>query len=674
MSVVTLGRLVSYAVLSLGCIALAQLLPRDLGWDQINHHFYLGAYASGSRLSLDFMPVGAQAYQVPYANVPFAAMVQAGVPPRVIVGVLAFLASINLWLLFEIGRSAARAAGRSPLAYGWASAVLGGLAPIFLQQLGTSWNDVLSAVPVVGAYALLLIFATALRAEPQRGASLRGALAAVAGAGVLLGMAAGLKLSNALSVVAAPLLLLAFPVGWRALLVLLTALGGGMLTGFLATTGAWMWQLWQEFGNPLFPMFNAWFCSPDAACGGGGSADIRFVPQTFWDAVRRPFEHALPFRMIYTEASAPDARFGAVLLLFAALLVLRLRAWRDRAPVMLFGLAFLISLFVWLDLSGNGRYFMPWLLLMGPLAIAIALALRPGSWRVPAYLAVLLVAAQAVQSSQTPLRWGDTGEWSDRWYDLEVPRELDGARAVVLFLGTPVPGMLPARMDAASRFVTIGGSPTLARDLPGGARVVRVLENRQGPVFGVGPATWDRGRGDPPDSTEAISLSAARFGWTADPASCTSVRLRGVDAFSGLIAEAPSELPAVREPAIVWGVCRLRQDPESEARVKAEDERLRPAFEALENRCPRLFPPGAAVTLQTRGFAARTYAGTDMRVVISNDQVSYRRMLTGGESVPVGSIHSIDSWAVDCRVEALAPFGGVVDRGYGNRPFVRPGP
>src|SRR5258708_19541983 len=85
-------------------------------------------------------------------------------------------------------------------------------------------------------------------------------------------------------------------------------LGAAVAVGLLA--GPWFALLMREFGNPAFPLLNAWFRSPHAL-------PINLIGERF--ALRDPVALlAFPFRMvsldpnIYSENFAPDLRFAAL--------------------------------------------------------------------------------------------------------------------------------------------------------------------------------------------------------------------------------------------------------------------------------------------------------------------------------------------------------------------------
>ena len=115
----------------------------------------------------------------------------------------------------------------------------------------------------------------------------------------------------------------------------------------------------------------------------------RFEPDTWLAALLRPVAMAAPDSYVYVEMMAPDLRWVFVLLLLALLVMMRWRARRATAgavaaagagtgPAKVFVLVGMLAVaFVpWLMTSGNGRYFLPGLLIVGPACVGLA-------WRLP---------------------------------------------------------------------------------------------------------------------------------------------------------------------------------------------------------------------------------------------------------------------------------------------------
>ena len=75
--------------------------------------------------------------------------------------------------------------------------------------------------------------------------------------------------------------------------------------------------MWREFGNPVFPLMNAWFRSPDAPAF--NLLGARFGPPDALGWIAFPFRMGALDRDLYVEIFAPDTRFAALAAAAAAL-------------------------------------------------------------------------------------------------------------------------------------------------------------------------------------------------------------------------------------------------------------------------------------------------------------------------------------------------------------------
>src|SRR5690349_9348009 len=151
----------------------------------------------------------------------------------------------------------------------------------------------------------------------------------------------------------------------------------------------------------------------------------------------RPVAMAAPDSHVYLEMMAPDFRWVFALLLLALLVTMH---WRTRAggaggvaaahahagPATVFVLAAALAVaFVpWLMTSGNGRYFLVGLLLVGPVCVGLA-------WRLPVTralrltLAVGMVAVQAFAVQQSaPWQAWTLAQWKEPpYFQVDLPPE-----------------------------------------------------------------------------------------------------------------------------------------------------------------------------------------------------------------------------------------------------------
>lgn len=243
------------AVLTLLASSLVAAVPLFAGewawsWDALNHHVYLGYIAQHPRWHLDAAAASVQGYQYPYLYWPIywlSTLPITGTTAGAIWGAfLAAMLTVPTWVaslhLLQADKNPWQALFDRSAA---CTLALGSI--VVLSAVNTTANDPLTAVPIIWAVALMAV--------PQT--SDRRAAAAAA----LWGVATAFKLSNGLFL---PLLLLWWWVprwarqdfGWlrRGL-----GIAAGATLGFALTYAPWGWQLWQQTGNPFYPLFRGIF-------------------------------------------------------------------------------------------------------------------------------------------------------------------------------------------------------------------------------------------------------------------------------------------------------------------------------------------------------------------------------------------------------------------------------
>jgi len=65
----------------------------------------------------------------------------------------------------------------------------------------------------------------------------------------------GLKQPTAVYGLGLGVAMFALNLSWSRRLLLACAFGGGGLVGLASTGGYWLYVLWSQYGNPLFPLF-----------------------------------------------------------------------------------------------------------------------------------------------------------------------------------------------------------------------------------------------------------------------------------------------------------------------------------------------------------------------------------------------------------------------------------
>jgi hypothetical protein len=124
---------------------------------------------------------------------------------------------------------------------------------VVLSMFDSTANDLLAAIPLVWAFAIGL---EPLAEPPSSDAR---ANRAVCLSGFLAGLSVAFKFSNGPIAVMLVILWVWIGNGLIARIRLLTLGGLCALLGLGVAYGWWGWQLWNHFGNPVYPIFDGWF-------------------------------------------------------------------------------------------------------------------------------------------------------------------------------------------------------------------------------------------------------------------------------------------------------------------------------------------------------------------------------------------------------------------------------
>jgi hypothetical protein len=397
---------------------LAVRRGKDMNWDLMAYHYYQGHALLHSRLDYDYTPVGCQGFFNPVFDVPFFCLVR-WLPPRAVGFLLGAVHGLNFCLLLGVALTAL-GGGISPGRRGAAllalvCAAVGMDGPMVVSELGTTFNDLLASLFVLGALLLLL-------RRCREGWGWGSALAA----GAVYGFGLGGKLTAAFFLPALVIVAALPGPSWWARLKGMAAFLVACAAGTLASAGYWMALLYRHFQNPVFPYFNALFRSPYYPAENLGS-DNRFGPRSFWEGLTFPYRACRDFTLT-AEIFYRDWRF---LIAFALLGValLRLVAIRRRpaAPHAeparrgLLGpalLVFFLSYLVWLKQFGIERYAVA-LEMLAPLVIVLLWL-----WIVPrrtAALAAALACLGVIVVTTRPAKW-ERESWHRRdYFQVEVP-------------------------------------------------------------------------------------------------------------------------------------------------------------------------------------------------------------------------------------------------------------
>jgi hypothetical protein len=420
---------------------LSVVLGPDNNWDLRFYHLYAPwAYLHG-RYLYDVGPAQYQGFFNPTADFLFYTLTSSRLneSPRIVTFIMGAVHGINAVLIFAIALHVLRPLQHLERVTLRAVALLMGVSGAgFVSLLGATTNDLVNSIFVLGS--LLAV----LQAAEQ--ASERGAWRDLAWSGLLAGIGIGLKYTAAIFVPGLGLIAL-ITAARRKTAYGLTAFGVAAIVGFLTVAGHHLLTLWQDFGNPVFPLFNNIFQSPyyDPV----SIRDTQFLPRNFWQLIARPFYWAkansyltseLPFRD-WRGAIAYTALAAGVLTLAAS--YIRQKHPRDGvfAETSGLGLVFIFviaSYFVWELGFGIYRYAVALEMLTGVVTMgALIWLFEDHRLRIVVAIVLLTIAA----TTTVYLDWG-RGEYGERYVDVRVPR-LPANSVVLIATWDPVAYFIP---------------------------------------------------------------------------------------------------------------------------------------------------------------------------------------------------------------------------------------
>lgn len=442
---------------------------QDVNSDQLNYHFYAAYAFLHGRIDLDAAPAQIiHSYFNPLGYVPFYLLFRLAGPVATSL-VLAAIQACNLLAVAWLARSVCRdLVGWRRLACIGAALAISAASPMALSELGTSFIDTLTSLPVLAAICLL----------PKAGSRPTRFFVC----GFLVGCATALKLTNAVFAIGLLAGCLVHGPGLVARVRAFAMTGIGLGLGFVALSGWWCVMLFRRFGNPVFPYYNDIFRSPDFPFT--SDIDHRYLPATLWDAVAVPFRWAVGIVPV-PEIGFTDIRFAVIaglLCLGAGVLVARRPARGiGGLPLLVFCV---VSFVVWLKVFAIQRYIVTLELLCGPLAL-LALGWWGAGW---ARVGVAWGLAVAAWATIVVPDWRHIAFLPGQ-YRLAVPTALadDG---VFLVAGEQISYVIPLLSQRARFFGIMEWEDTAAtannsftRRIAGaveaaGERAIRVLANQ----------------------------------------------------------------------------------------------------------------------------------------------------------------------------------------------------
>lgn len=436
----------------------------DNSWDFRNYHYYNAYSFLEGRLTFDFAPAQLQTYFNPLLDLIFYSLTKI-LKPIYVGFVMGGIHGINFFLIFAIAyRILSKESPFIRFLISILSAGVGMYGPVTLVELGATQNDLFISIFVLGSVL------TALKSQkPSEYGISQYHRNWIVTSGLLVGMAVGLKLTASIYLISFFPALMFLVKGWSVRLRFLTFWVGGVAAGVILTDGYWLYTMWNNYGNPFFPLFNSVFKSPYYDIR--NFQDLRYMPKSFTDTLILPFKFLT--HNYFTERSHEfrDARYAILYSLSIALILktkkkgktpknknynsdLYLSGFaRDQIFLLVF---FLLSYVIW-QLQFSILRYTSSLEHLGPLLVVLLISYLLSN----AYLqrlSMLILFSVIVLVAKPPI--SEHLRWQNKYVDVSVPEFSEPENTIVLIAGRrPWSYMIPF-FQKDIRFMRIGGNFT----------------------------------------------------------------------------------------------------------------------------------------------------------------------------------------------------------------------
>jgi len=261
--------------------------------DLKNYHYYNPYSFFNNRLGFDYAPAQAHTYLNPAPDFIFYSLVVT-FPPKLVGFIMGGIHGLNFWLLFLISyytlkriylpadrgevfklpreseeKKGLEDAGgeskgynlfrpnRAIIEISLLIGVVGLYGFVTIFELGQSFNDNLVSLFILGAILVII-----RKMVLERNFALLEIKKELIISGILVGIAIGLKLTQASYGIGIILAIGIFRGDRRAKLVSISLITVSIVVGVFISSGYWMFLMWTKFESPFFPFYNEIFRSP----------------------------------------------------------------------------------------------------------------------------------------------------------------------------------------------------------------------------------------------------------------------------------------------------------------------------------------------------------------------------------------------------------------------------
>jgi hypothetical protein len=399
----------------------ALMRDQDINWDLLGYHFYNGFAFVNHRANQDIMSALTQTYLNPFFDVITYLFIQLH-NTTITKFLLGAVDGLNAFLIFLVAKKVfSNDKQLQNSAYALLAVLLGMTGAGSLSLLGSTTNDTYSTVMVLASFYFYL---QSLDETPGR--------FYLSLSGLLIGAVFGLKLTNLSYLLALNVTLLFFMAKRTDFIIY----GCCCFIGFFLVDGVWVYQVYKEFGNPIFPYYNNIFHSvyvPDTTF----NMPPAFVQLSWQVFVFLPFYLAADMNIYSSEMVLRDGHFAVVALLFIVAGLLR-SSYSQNRYLRALVIFFITSYILWCLEFHVYRYALSLEMLSGIVIIAL---LKPLLKTYQVFLCALaMLTFYLILAAHLP-QWGRQHQSQGDYFSLQAPSVPDDA--VIVLLSRPFTYVIP---------------------------------------------------------------------------------------------------------------------------------------------------------------------------------------------------------------------------------------
>jgi len=468
-----LARYLIFILVPAFCISFALNAGQDINWDLQNYHLYAPYAFINARHLIDLSPAGLQSYFNPILYLAYFWLIN-HTSPQVSASILALIQSLNFFVVYGIALQLLPEQ-RAKRYIALALALMGVLSVGFISEIGTTQFDNVVSLFILAALFLVLYAVNNCNGKRAKLYFLIG--------GFLAGIGCAVKLVVGVYALGLCVAIFCLSETFRERFLLSCIYSSGVVIGILLVGGFWFLFMFENFGNPLFPLFNSFFGSDLAQVA--SSRDMRFLPKGIVDYLAYPIVFTFSPRRVSGIAYAQYSWlivYLAIVVFFLSKLFTFNKRFRSQDSLSedkkLFLGFFIASYFLWLLLFGIYRYLVSLDLLI-PLMIFIIFGTFFSN-RLYRYGALIGLAGVTWINSSGAADWGRAG-WSEQIYKTEIPVGFAEANKIVL-VGQPLAWLIPA-FNVTRPFIQIAPNYLVSATYVNRVRDLVIDDGRLGIIY-----------------------------------------------------------------------------------------------------------------------------------------------------------------------------------------------